>query len=538
MSQSTFSYGIMLNGFEIKKFQWAVLQSLNDSGLAKPCVIIIPKKHNASQYQKFTLKKRLFSFFSNRIFKSEWDDILPLPSFLHNIPVVEIQPITKGKYSTYFSFDDIENIRRHTPDFILRFGFNIIRGDILNSAPYGIWSFHHGDERFFRGGPFAFWEIFYGKPCTGIILQQLSDALDAGNIIERRIYQNSLHSFKETRAKLLAECSDMPLKALKSIITNNGHLHFLPKEKLGPIFKTPSNAQTIKFLLILLKNRVKFYRFKYFKHEKWALALFENVSLDQLSSASPSRILAPASKNLFWADSFFLNNHCVVAEEYSYRLSKGKIVAIDIENQQSETFLKSSQHLAYPFIFKDNLSSFLIPEMSESGAQSIYKIENRVASLIGNITDFQLVDSSLLKYNNKYYLFASQKNNYPNEKLFIFFADTLFGPYDSHPLNPVKVDVRGARMAGAFISKEDKLIRPAQNSAVHYGESIELFEILELSPTHFHEQWIGRINPPKIGKKNSAGTHTISFLDNKILIDFKFHRFIFSAFWARLNNKY
>ena len=62
-----------------------------------------------------------------------------------------------GNCSEFFCDDDIGQIREFGLDFILRFGFNIIRGDILDVPKYGVWSFHHGDETKYRGSPPAFW---------------------------------------------------------------------------------------------------------------------------------------------------------------------------------------------------------------------------------------------------------------------------------------------------------------------------------------------------------------------------------------------
>jgi methionyl-tRNA formyltransferase len=42
---------------------------------------------------------------------------------------------------------------------LLRFGFNILSGEILTVARYGVWSYHHGDNDYYRGGPPHFWEL-------------------------------------------------------------------------------------------------------------------------------------------------------------------------------------------------------------------------------------------------------------------------------------------------------------------------------------------------------------------------------------------
>ena len=50
-------------------------------------------------------------------------------------------------------------------------------------------SLHHGDNQVFRGGPAGFWET-YGINNSGFIIQQLTDKLDAGNVIFRGLFKN------------------------------------------------------------------------------------------------------------------------------------------------------------------------------------------------------------------------------------------------------------------------------------------------------------------------------------------------------------
>ena len=99
---------------------------------------------------------------------------------MDGIPLLEATPLRKGKFSEYFTDDDLEQIRSYDLDFILRFAYGIIRGDILDAARHGVWSFHHGDEQRFRGSPPAFWEIATDSPVSGVLLQRLTDRLDGG----------------------------------------------------------------------------------------------------------------------------------------------------------------------------------------------------------------------------------------------------------------------------------------------------------------------------------------------------------------------
>ena len=69
-----------------------------------------------------------------------------LRELLQDIPVIEDDPVGVGRFSERLSDTALTFVEEAQPDFILRFGFGILKGPILKAAPLGIWSFHHGDE--------------------------------------------------------------------------------------------------------------------------------------------------------------------------------------------------------------------------------------------------------------------------------------------------------------------------------------------------------------------------------------------------------
>ena len=87
---------------------------------------------------------------------------------LGDLPVLSCKATLRGKYSQYFTDGDVAAIRAHNLDFIIRFGFNIIRGEILRTAKYGVWSYHHDDLNKYRGSPACFWELYFGDPVTPV----------------------------------------------------------------------------------------------------------------------------------------------------------------------------------------------------------------------------------------------------------------------------------------------------------------------------------------------------------------------------------
>src|SRR6266567_2602478 len=65
---------------------------------------------------------------------------------------------------------------------------NILAGEILTAARYGVWSYHHGDNDFYRGGPPHFWELCERAPLSGVILQVLTEELDGGVVLCKSLF--------------------------------------------------------------------------------------------------------------------------------------------------------------------------------------------------------------------------------------------------------------------------------------------------------------------------------------------------------------
>ena len=115
---------------------------------------------------------------------------------LAGIGSIEVEPMGK-KFIHKFPPDALEKIRAKELDVILRFGFNILSGEILTVARYGVWSYPHGDNDFYRGGPPHFGELVEKSPLSGVILQVLTEELNSGLVLCK-----SLFSTEQTQALL------------------------------------------------------------------------------------------------------------------------------------------------------------------------------------------------------------------------------------------------------------------------------------------------------------------------------------------------
>ena len=153
-----------------------------------------------------------------------------------------------------YSKDDINRIKSLNLDMIVRGNARgIFRGDILDCTKKGIISFHHGDNRWNRGGPAGFWEVFLKKSSTGFIIQFLNSKLDSGSVIFRGDAPTK-GSYTENQYNLY----NISNPHMAKIINEYADRNYLPKaeKKIDsnlPILKSPSMIKSLKYHLYIAK---------------------------------------------------------------------------------------------------------------------------------------------------------------------------------------------------------------------------------------------------------------------------------------------
>ena len=182
--------------------------------------------------------------------------------------------------------------------------------------------------------------------------------------------------------------------------------------------------------------------------------------------------------------------------------------------------LNTNSHLSYPHVFNENGKTYVFPESAFSGSLSCYEFDPVKRSFVNKkeIIQLPLLDSTILKYESRYWLFATMLGEELHSDLHIFYADSLFGPYTAHAGNPVKKDMNGSRPAGNFIEVDGSVYRPAQNCGNYYGESITINKINTLTTTAFNEEEYMIIGSHKDDEFN-YGIHTINAVDDIIIVD-------------------
>ena len=235
------------------------------------------------------------------------------------------------------------------------------------------------------------------------------------------------------------------------------------------------------------------------------------------------------NKHQFIADPFFIveekDKIHLLYEDFS--IEKDGIISLQTLNTDfkpvfEKELLRMNNHLSYPYVFKENGITYIIPESHQLGKTIAYQFDFTTLSLTNEkvlMNNLQLLDTTILEHNNKYWLFATlgDKVN-DNGKLYIYYADTLFGNYTPHKKNPVKTSLDGCRPAGDFIKVDGEIYRPSQNCADYYGKSITIQKIIRLNEHEFKEEAYFDIEPIA-NSEFCAGLHTINASNDIIVID-------------------
>ena len=533
-------FAVMCRTTTFAEWQARCLRKLMELGNVEPVLLIRDDgtSNLLSKARKVRPTKMLFQFFSRAISRPPALRSVDMTDELADVPRIGCRTIRRGKFSEYFSEEDIERIRESGVDFILRFGFNIIRGDILKVARYGVWSFHHDDERKYRGSPPCFWEIYNGDPVTGAMLQKLTNRLDGGVVLKKGFFPTIDYSYGSNVNRAYQDSASWPAQVCVDILNGNAqYVQAAPSQTKAPIYYHPNNFQMVWFLLKLARNfSAKVYKIL-FCHEEWNVGIIKEPITNLLADQPRPAIhwLSRPKRGSYIADPFGIvtdGKVSVLCEDFDYGPFKGVISSIEISDSgvelRREVAINGPFHLSYPYLFEYQQALYCIPEVAESHEVPLYRSEGlptrwtKVATLI---EQFAGADMTIFEHEGRLWMTGSNAEDGRWDKLFIWHAADLFGPWTPHAQNPVKIDIRSARPAGTPFTHQGSLFRPAQDCSKTYGGQIVINRVTKLTPTAFEEEPAKTIRPDPESMYPS-GMHTISRAGDFTLVDGK--RYVFT----------
>lgn len=217
----------------------------------------------------------------------------------------------------------------------------------------------------------------------------------------------------------------------------------------------------------------------------------------------------------FQADPFFLGDH-ILFERMNYWRGRGEIWIADAVGERRGRFIRTPSHVSYPCVTKCHARTFLLYESSTAGKCRILELTGTNWTEVSCI-DQPVVDGTLLCYGGRYWVFGTLAGDGVNRDLYVWWAESIEGPWRSHKANPVKQDPSSSRPAGGFFHSSMGLIRPAQDCATVYGGAIVLSCVQHLDEERFEETFLIRL-PPVEG---FVGIHTINVNGHRIVVDGK-----------------
>jgi hypothetical protein len=250
---------------------------------------------------------------------------------------------------------------------------------------------------------------------------------------------------------------------------------------------------------------------------------------DRLAWPQQPYEVLPDDAARYYADPFLFTHqgrNWLFCEEFPYATARGLISVMEVGPDGvvgvPQPVLEEGCHLSYPQVFAHEGSVFMIPETSGRATIELWRAEQlpggwvKVATLVSGIC---AADVTLIRHGDLWWLFAtlSESGESSWDKLGLFHATRLEGPWTPHANNPVVIDARAARPAGRAFIRDGALWRPVQDCSAGYGSRLAFARIERLDPDSFVQTLMASLEPPARWK--ARGAHTVDALPGLEVID-------------------
>jgi hypothetical protein len=528
--------GILLDSFTAPRWQREILESLLKAEFFHLDVILINAQRRNPDTSRVAYKA--FRKLERNVFKVQHDAFgrVNLLERVGSTGIIEVHPVA-GKYTDEFPADIVQGLKARKLDVILRFGFRILKGEILQAAKFGVWSLHHGDNAVNRGGPPGFWEVVNREQVTGVTLLQLTETLDAGRVMGKAFVRTDTTSFNRNQNAVFWAGVELFSSCLKELAVS-GKLPAeesagMPSIYSGPIYRDPDNLAATKIAFGFFWRRLASWAGSALRSPQWRILYRFSKSDTPVHTLYSYKHLKPPSGH-DWADPFPYvvdGRYFVFLEEFVRSRKKAHISCVELTergpvNAKPEVVLQEGHHLSYPFVFKYGDKHYLIPESGSAGKVCLYETSDfpRAWKVKKVLIEKELYDSTVVELGGMWYLFATAKpfpGNSPHQYLYIYYAtDPVGGTWTLHPKSPVTRTVIGARPAGRIFRHEGKLIRPGQIGAPRYGYAVRFFEVVRLTAEEYEERPLNDILPNF--SADVLGVHTFNQTGKLTVIDGQF----------------
>jgi hypothetical protein len=542
MPRQKLKIALLIESYNVAFWIYSILDEINKSNHFE-IVLVITKKKSDSITKEKTLRniwnnrnKALFQVYSNlekKIFNKGFD-IFQTKNLKTIINCNEIIVSTK---KMQLNHSQLSQIASNQIDVIISFGLKELETALLNYTKNGIWYYHHGNYNIKSNKISGVWEVFNENDETKVTVNAKKKEASNELILYETAF-NTDHLFIWRNRHVVFWNSKTILQRKLNELYKIGNEQFYKKKqhknesKLNnkEVYKTPTNYETFKYVFQLYIKALRKVVKRQFYFNQWILLFsIESNRVINKTFKKYKRILPP--KDRFWADPFILKrnrNYYIFFEELIYTQNRGKISVIEMDENGNYTkpkvVLETEYHLSYPFLIEDNGELYMIPETEQNRTIELYKcveFPNKWELEKTLFRDLKAVDSTIFKYNDKYWLFTNL-TEYEGEdvinELHLFYSEHLLSDtWTSHPQNPITTNHAFSRPAGNIFVQNNKVFRPAQNCSKHYGYGIQIQEIIKLTINEYEEKNCESIHPN--WANDLISTHTINSSGSLTFID-------------------
>ena len=453
--------------------------------------------------------------------------------------VLLARPVQTG-FVDRLETDDVERVRAQKLDVLFRFGFRILRGGILGAAAHGVWSYHHGDNARYRGGPAHMWELIEGNPISGVVLQRLNESLDAGAVLAKGLYATNVSlSMTANRFAPYWSSEHFVIRALHELHTA-GRVSELAEtaDERGyrgrrTIYRKPTNTEVARWLLPAVAVRaaraVRRRTNDPALQPAWHIGIRRSDTPLYRSDASValSEFTWLANPpNTYRADPFLLERGSatwIFYEEFDAALGRGTIGCARVtdrgELEECRHVFDVPYHLSYPHVFEHDGEVFMIPESHEAGRVDLFRARRFPDEWVVETTllHVRAVDSTVFQHQDRWWMLASPRIVAGHAAVtYAFSASNLWGPWTLASHTPMCYDVRRARGAGRVFPEGADLWRPSQDCSESYGRALG-FNKLTISHGGLIETAICAINTS--ASPGLLGVHSYNRLRQLEVVD-------------------
>ena len=506
--------GLVIDSFNLPSWKYDLIKRVVDLDHSEITRVFLHQDPNReSKTSNFLIE--WFDQYETRKYKKGTSALVTksVESILKNI-------VVKNPWQSISNFSDV--------DLIVNLIDDLAPNNAIDCVRFGMWTATVGSTRSRAAAGLP--ELLKRRPLTESKLVVQQNHITSGKVIYSSNSQTDQFSFKLTGNRALWKLPAMLERKLKELRNDpavfrlwieNNKVH---DDQENPLTSFDGYLLIIRHLVKLLILKIE----KTFFVQQWIL-LFNISDKHSNSFGDYQKILPP--KDRLWADPFIVyknEKYHVFFEEALIDSGKGHISHMVIDQNgnydQPTVILSKNYHLSYPFLFEWDNQLFMVPETSENYTVEVYKcikFPNKwkfYGSLIKNI---QAYDSTIIQFNNKWWLFANVKEHKDassSDELHLYYADSpLSEIWTPHLRNPIISDVTKSRPAGKLFKKDGKLYRPSQNSVKRYGYGLKINQVTKLDEYQYEEIETDQFYPN--WDKGIIGLHTINREVDLTIID-------------------